>query len=200
MQRGFKTWAEEQAVAHRAAMGLQEHDPLPAARLAQHLDLHVIGPEQIPCVTPTLLEHLLQAWSSQWSGVMLESAERRLIIHNTSHAPCRQESDIMHEIAHLLCKHPPGRIYTIPGFPFPLREYNEKHEDEANCLGRCLQISRPGLIWAVRRGMSTIQIAEHYGASEEMARFRRNTSGVDMQVTRGYARYGTRPARSNSAS
>jgi len=55
-------------------------------------------------------------------------------------------------------------------------------------LGGCLQIPRPALLWALRRQMTTPEIADHYGASEKMVRYRRNVTGVDAQMGRTYAR------------
>jgi hypothetical protein len=37
MQRGFKTWAEHQAIEQRRRLGLGANVPLPATQLAAHL-------------------------------------------------------------------------------------------------------------------------------------------------------------------
>jgi hypothetical protein len=43
-------------------------------------------------------------------------------------------------------------------------------------------LPRPLLLGAVRRRWEPAQIAEHYGVTEEMARYRYNTTGVAKQV------------------
>ena len=88
----------------------------------------------------------------------------------------------MHEAAHILRNHPPARIVSVGGCSF--RTYSPEDEKEAEWLGGCLQITRDGLLWAIRKGMTNESIAAHFGASSEMVRFRRNTSGVDTQIAR----------------
>jgi len=51
-------------------------------------------------------------------------------------------------------------------------------------MGASLQITRQGLLWAIRKQMGNDEIAQHYGASEALVRFRRNLTGVDRQMTR----------------
>lgn len=65
-----------------------------------------------------------------------------------------------------------------------LSRFDAAQEAEAAYLGGCLQIPREGLLWALRRHMSTAEIARHFGASELMVRYRRNVTGVDRQVAR----------------
>ena len=91
----------------------------------------------------------------------------------------------MHETAHILCAHPPAKIARIGGCSF--RTYDPTHEGEAEWLGGCLQITREGLLWAIYQGMNNEDIAAHFGASLDMVRFRRNTTGVDAQIVRARA-------------
>ncbi len=80
----------------------------------------------------------------------------------------------MHEFAHILLKH---RFNTVdPETMLPQRNQND--EDEATYLGGCLQIPRRGLLWAAQRKMPLQAIALHFGASEEMVRFRSNVTSV----------------------
>ncbi len=88
----------------------------------------------------------------------------------------------MHEVAHILRKHPRAKIVQLGDVVF--RTYDPAYEKEAEWLGACLQITREGLVWAVKSGMSPEQIAGHFGASQALVRFRRNTTGVDVQLQR----------------
>jgi hypothetical protein len=72
---------------------------------------------------------------------------------------------MIHELSHIICKHQPIKIGTLPGLPFPVREYDAGQEEEAIWLGACLQLPRAGLLWARRQGMGDEEIAEYYGAS-----------------------------------
>jgi Zn-dependent peptidase ImmA (M78 family) len=64
---------------------------------------------------------------------------------------------------------------------YGLHYYNAEQEQEAKFLGACLQISRPGLQWAVKEGLTNEEMSNHFNASLEMVRFRLNTSGVLKQ-------------------
>ena len=66
------------------------------------------------------------------------------------------------------------------------RSYDENHEEEAKWLGACLQITRRGLLWAIGRRMTIEQMGEYFCASEALIRYRRNVTGVDVQMTRYY--------------
>lgn len=85
----------------------------------------------------------------------------------------------MHEAAHLICNHSPAKVGLCG-----MRSYDDVHEEEAKWLGASLQITRHGLLWAVRKQMGNDEIARFYGASEALVRFRRNLTGVDRQMTR----------------
>ncbi len=90
----------------------------------------------------------------------------------------------MHELSHVLCNHEPGNIIPRGVLPFATRTYDAAQEEEATWLGACLKLPREALIWAVRRGMSDRQIADHFLASTDLVRFRRGVTGVDLQIAR----------------
>jgi Zn-dependent peptidase ImmA (M78 family) len=183
MQRGFKTRAEKVSCQLRAEMGLSAHAPLAGKQLIAHLRVLLIQPADIPGIRAELLHEVLNGSSEYWSAITFyDQSGRPVIIFNPRHAPARQESDLMHEAAHILCKHPPAKIVRIGGFG--MRTYDESQEEEAKWLGACLQITREGLLWAIREQMTTEAMAGFYGASEALVRFRRNTSGVDVQLKR----------------
>lgn len=77
--------------------------------------------------------------SSEWSALtILNNEEKYIIIHNPTHSKLRQEKNIMHELAHIICKHKPEKLEPRENFPFLLRDYNNvDQEEEAKWLG-CL--------------------------------------------------------------
>ena len=183
MQRGFKTKAEKVAVEFRAKLGLVAHAPLQAKVLLAHLEVLVFEPAGIPGLRPEVIHEMLNGSSNHWSAVTIHDPQGRpFIIHNPDHAPTRQESDLMHEVAHIVCKHPPGKIEKVGELNF--RSYDEQHEDEAKWLGACLQITRQGLLWAIGRRMTSQEMSDHFCASEAIVRYRRNVTGVDFQMSR----------------
>jgi hypothetical protein len=184
VRHGFKTWAEKEAAAQRQALGLRDVAALSAVDLAAYLGIAVVGPEAIPGMTPELLHQLLVVDAASWSAVTVAYDGCTVIIHNTAHAPCRQESNVMHELAHGLCGHPLARVVQLPGVPFPMREYDADHEEEASWLGACLQLPRVALLSSLRQGLGDADIMEQYNASDELVRWRRRLTGVDLQLAR----------------
>jgi len=184
MKRGFKTWAEKKSEQLRLAVRVPVHGCLPAITLAQHLELIVVSPDQLPDIPPVVLNELLVMNPDRWSAVTIPVDGKAVIVHNTRHAPCRQESNLMHEIAHVLCGHKGATVQCSGVLPWAFRTYNKDQEDEAKWLGACLQIPRTGLIWAIGKQMTDLAIAEFFGASEALVKFRRNTTGVDIQRRR----------------
>ena len=118
----------------------------------------------------------------EWSALTMKTRlGNKIIIHNPYHSSGRQQSNIMHELAHIICEH------TLPtydyGFKIPMgmRHYNELQEEEARCLGETIQLPRKALEWATKANMSVPAIANHFLASEEMVSYRLNISGVTRQ-------------------
>jgi Zn-dependent peptidase ImmA (M78 family) len=184
MKRGFKSWAEEKAIWARRLCGRPENAKLAARQLAARLSIAIVNPKEIPGLPCEVVTKLLSDFSTHWSAVTLVLKNRFLIIYNAAHTLQRQESDLMHEIAHVLCKHEPAKI-ELPGkFPWACRTFSSEQEEEAAWLGGCLQIPRAGLLEAVQRGLANSNIAILFGASEEMVRYRRNKTGVDTQLRR----------------
>ncbi len=187
MQRGFKTWAERQAIEQRRHLGLEADAPLPAVQLAAYLSITIVSPGHIPGMSQEHLECLLQRDRLSWSAITVSTKAITTIIHNTEHSRPRQESNLMHEMAHIICSHTPSELVQVGGLPFLLREYNKDQEEEANWLGACLQLPRPALWWAIKRRMMVAEMVQYFQASEELIRYRRQMTGVDRQFSRLFA-------------
>lgn len=184
MRRGFKAACERRTTDLRRELHLRPYDPLPAQRLAKHLGVLIVEPGSIPGISDALLHQLLEVDSSGWSAVTLETAQGACIIHNPSHSPGRCESDLMHELAHLLLCHQPSLLITLPGDLFPLRTFTQEQEEEAQWFGACLQLPRAALLRAVRTGKDNTAIALEYGATNAQVVYRRQITGIDRQLIR----------------
>lgn len=182
MRRGFKTWSENQALKFRHELSLRPDEPLPAARLAEHLGIVVIAPHAVPGATHDVLAQLLKRDPSGWSAFTVAVDGLAIVVHNAAHASPRQESDLMHELAHIICRHPAMRIVTIAGLA--IREYSEAQEEEAAWLGGCLHLPRAALWSSLREGLDTPVIMTRFNASKAMVRYRRNVTGIDVQLAR----------------
>lgn len=175
LPKGFTGKAERLAEGLRNQLQVHPCGHLCAFRLADYLGVSVCEATDYG-IEPEWIKRL-----TGWSGLyLINQFNEKIIIHNTYHPTGRQQSTIMHELAHLVCEHPLPTDTILPELPF-LRRYNPQHEQEAEYLGATLQITRKGLVWAMRRSMSLTQIAEYYRASHEMVDYRLNISGVSKQ-------------------
>jgi Zn-dependent peptidase ImmA (M78 family) len=182
LPRGFKTKAENLAVEYREKLSVHPCGPLPSRKLAEYLEVPV------HCVSNIVedendLELIMGVEGmARFSAVHFKNADgTNIILHNGSHSPARQESNIMHELAHIICGHCVPKEYLDIPIAFGMRYFNEQQEEEAKFLGGCLQISRPGLLLSVKRGMSHQETAEYFNASIEMVKYRMQITGVEKQ-------------------
>lgn len=184
MERGFKKKSEDQALIYRNELGLMYYDPLPAETLARKLRIQILTPRDIPNITPEILNQLTRTDSNSWSALTISNNGLKIIIHNPHHSQARQESNLMHEIAHILCEHRPSQFVQLDGFPFSIRTCDKTQEEEARWLGGCLQIPRRALVWAFGKNMDASEISEHYSASKDLVKYRINMTGVRIQFSR----------------
>ncbi len=182
---GFKAKAEKIAIEFREKLELKKHDPLCGLILAEHLSIPVYSPEEF--LPPgTDMNDLVGSKSKDngWSALtMITGTNKKIIIHNHLHAPTRTQSNLMHELAHVICDHKHPETQRNIALPFFMRDYDKQHEEEANYLGSTLQITREGLLWALKKRMEIAEIAEHYNASEKMVNLRINATGVKRQLS-----------------
>lgn len=176
LEATFKGQCEAIAVDWRYHFRLRPFDPLPAERLLEALEGEAIPPEQFPTLSSEAVSHLLA--HDDWSAGIVRP-QPLLIMYNPTHSPARHQADLMHECSHVLLKHP--MVGFSPETGLPVRDV--RHEDEAIYLGGCLQIPRLGLSWAVQYGYTCMQVAQHFGASEDMVRFRSNMTRIHFRLS-----------------
>lgn len=186
-RRGFKTWCENAARGFRRDLSLPLHAALDPRILAQHLQILVWTPHDVARLVPLDARHLDQLLvhdSDGWSAVTLIVPGKKLIIVNSEHAPVRQNSDIMHELAHLILEHEPARVDMTPQKLMILDTYNKAQEDEANWLAGALLVPRDGLLQFLARNSQNGHAATHFNVSEQMIAWRRQATGIDVQLRR----------------
>lgn len=184
LKRGFKANAERLAIEYRDKLHLQPYSPLCAFKLADYFQIPIYSAIEF-LTLPEEINILSGAGGEDcgWSALTMPTqAGNRIIIHNPFHSSARQQSNIMHELAHVICKH--ERKESALNIPVPLgmRHFDEEQEEEAKCLGATLQLTREGLLWAQKRNMNSTEIASFFNASPEMVSYRLNTSGVFKQL------------------
>lgn len=180
-KHGFKAEAERTSVRYRKLLGLNESDPMPASRLAAHLGIKIFTLKDFPDMPQIILDELIiGAGKDRWSAAIFSKNDKKYIIHNHTHSPYRQESDLMHELAHAICDHKLSDLQTaLSNCIIPLRKYDEQQEAEAEWLGACLQLPKPALFHYFHIAKkNNSEISAIFNASEEMVRYRLSVSGV----------------------
>jgi Zn-dependent peptidase ImmA (M78 family) len=180
LRRGFKSEAERKALSYRENLKIHPCASLCAFKLAEHLNIPIYKatefltlPEEIDLIKGSTFK------KCEWSALTMgTNAGNTIIIYNPFHSDVRQQSDIMHELAHLICKHQHVQSEHDDELPFGMRSYNTIQEEEAKCLGSTLQLPKPCLLWATKRKMRREDISSYYYASLDMVTYRLNMTGL----------------------
>lgn len=172
----------------RGELSLSPTDPLDVRELAIHLEIPLVGMSQLADGHPGFLNVFRHREQDSFSALTLFRGTSRIIVHNDSHHPHRQSSNIAHEISHCLLEHPPAPIMSAEG----CRHWDPRLEAEADWLGAALLLPREGGLRLVKKGTSVEAIAEHYKVSETLCQWRLRQTGVLMQVQRQADRWGVR--------
>jgi len=188
-RRGFKTWCERTAESLREKRGLIPSAPLPARILGEELSVEVVTPLELHELRPQDLpldsaQRLLTVHSECWSAITIPNNQEPLIVYNPGHSPARQNSDLMHELSHLLLGHEPGMTFIDPHSELALRTHDKVQEEEASWLSGCLLLPREALLRIKRIGWTEEHACNEYLVSGQMLRYRLNTSGVNIQHRR----------------
>jgi Zn-dependent peptidase ImmA (M78 family) len=180
LRRGFKAEAERDAARIRNELGLAPHDRLDPRDIAKHLDIAVVDASELVDIEE--LEELERLQAFAFSAATFEIEDRSIVVVSPLRTPGRQNSDIAHELAHVMLKHQLSEIREIDGMPF--RTCKPDEEEEATAFGGTLLLPRPLLLSAARRQATVDEISQQYEVSIEMARFRYNSTGVAKQIGR----------------
>jgi Zn-dependent peptidase ImmA (M78 family) len=182
-KRGFKTDCERTAAMVRRQRGLSVSAPLDPRSLAESIGVEVLSPDQLPALSQKTCETLLGIYSDEWSAVTFPS-DPPLIVFNPSHSVARQNSDLMHELAHLLLKHAPTMVFIHPKTQLAIRTFDAAQEDEANWLSGSLLLPREALLLIKRSRWTDEDSCSTYGVSSAMLKYRLGISGVNVQYQR----------------
>jgi len=187
LRRGFKTEANEIALEVRQEMKLRPTDPLDPLRLAEHLEIPVIPLSSLRREAPVMVRQFSRIDRSAFSAITVFEGTARVIVHNDSHSPGRQASNLAHELSHGLLLHPPRPALDGRG----CRDWNQEQEHEATWLAGALLVPDQAALLIARQRLSLSQAADLYGVSEQMMKFRLSVTAAVVRVGR------TRPYRSS---
>jgi Zn-dependent peptidase ImmA (M78 family) len=178
MRRGFKAEAERLAEKIRDEMGKRPSDGLDALELGQHVGAELRRADTLTSLAK--LQTLEELQPGAFSACTFTIGIRHIIVYSPFASMGRTQSDVAHEVAHIVLKHPMKSVQTIGAVSFFTCDADE--EQEANWLAGCLLLPRALLYSATKRGLDSTGIAEAYSVSEPMAAFRLRTTGVTRQL------------------
>lgn len=150
-------------------MGLDAVAPIDPAEVCTWYDLKLVPLSKLGCDCALFLGEDRSSFSAVTVPVGLITA----IVHNDSHHPYRQRSNICHELAHCFL----GHQCTPPLTPVGERTHDGGIEAEANFLAGALLIPNEAAIHIMEKGLSSIAQGL-YGVSRPMLDFRLRISGA----------------------
>jgi hypothetical protein len=186
VKRGFKAEAERLATRLRGEMGVPPDVRIDVDKLASHLGVMVRSAADL--VPYSDLERLENFQPGCFSAATFHLPDGSVVavVNPLNRSRARRDSDLTHELAHVILRHTPSRVDRLGSLTF--FDCDPEQEEEANWLAGCLLLPRALLLNAARQGLSPQQVADDNDVSIEMARFRLNTSGVYLQVKRAGGR------------
>lgn len=179
-RRGFKSEANTTARETRAELGLKDLDRLDPWTLAGRLLVPITPLSDYTQDAPRAARYFAETDQGAFSACTVFAGARRTIVHNDSHKPGRQASNLAHELAHAILLHPPTPALDDHG----CRLWNQDIEDEATWLAGVLLLTEDAALWIARDGMSVAAAAERFGISEQMVTYRLNMTGARTRVAR----------------
>jgi Zn-dependent peptidase ImmA (M78 family) len=178
LPRGFLAQAERHAGHLREALALGPADPVDIHAVARQLEVRVVAADEL--IDRDRLQELERIQAFAFSASTFDINGVKVVVFNPLRSPARTQSDIAHEVSHLLLGHDLDEVRMVAGMPF--RTCRPDQEEEATNLGGTLLLPRPLLLRAAREGLGVEEIAERYGVTLDMARFRFNKTGVARQT------------------
>ncbi len=165
---GFKKEAEDYAKEFREELSLLPHEPLCPRKLAKLLDIPVFGLRDSPVLDANIITHWQNSATGEFSGLIIQDGTRKEIHHNDFHHPRRQNSNIAHELAHIIL----GHDLQVPIQKNGERKYDRAIEDEAKWLGSTLLLPKAATVYIVKNGLLKSDIEDQYNVSHSLYKYR----------------------------
>ncbi len=179
LRRGFKAEAERLANDIWRQMGLTPKDRMDAVKLAEHVGCDVRPADSL--VDIAKLRELRRIQQDAFSACTFELPDGRYaVVFNPLMSEARRNSDIAHEVAHIVLGHSFSRLHRLGDIAF--LSGDKQQEDEAAWLSGCLLLPRPVLLHDLRERKTPGTIAQHRSVSQKMADYRVRVTGVRRQL------------------
>lgn len=176
LRRGFRKEAEAYAQEFRAELNISLDGPLSPFALAAHLEVPIVKLSELPGLEARFVHG---ASAAGFSATTVVEGTHKTIIHNDTQHPYRQNSNLMHEIAHILLGHPPRPPMTDDG----CRNFDSISENEANELGFTLLVPGRAALRIVELKIPLESACVEYGVSNSLLTYR-----IRITNAQGWAR------------
>jgi Zn-dependent peptidase ImmA (M78 family) len=181
LRHGFKASANRIALRLRRGQDREAHAPIDLEVVAERLAIEIVPLSTFSKLHPKSVRHLSIVESDAFSAATIRlNTGKRVIIHNDSHHPRRQRSNLSHEISHVLLGHP----FTYPIDNSGCRNHDRELEEEANWLGATILISDEAALHILRKGLDEETACEIYEVSLPLLNMRINGSGARIRYSR----------------
>ena len=179
LRRGFKAEAERLAKDIWGGMRLTPNDRMDAIKLAKHVGCIVRPADAL--VDVAKLEKLYQIQDDAFFACTFElPGDRYAIVFNPLMSDARRNSDVAHEVAHIVLGHRLSRLERLGNVAF--LSCDKQQEDEAAWLSGCLLLPRFALIHDLGDRRKPDAIASNRMLSREMVDYRVRVTGVARQL------------------
>ena len=187
LRRGFKAEAERLATDVWSDMGLCPGDCMDARELAKHVGCVVRRADEL--VDIAKLKQLKRVQDDAFFACTFKLPQGHAIVFNPLMAETRRNSDIAHEVSHIVLDHRLSRLDRLGDVAF--LSCNKQQEEEAAWLSGCLLLPRFALLHDLTKGMRSRTIATKRVLSPDMVDYRRRVTGIERQLS------ARRPGRSS---
>ena len=167
--RGFKAKADRIAIEVRDKVGLSPTDSLDVKSICDHMDIEVIKMTDLPCDVSELCGNDNECFSA----MLVYAGLRLAIVHNDTHHPHRQRSNICHELSHCFLGHKACSLLNDNGG----RVHEGKIEAEANYMAGALLLPREAAVHILENRLLP-NARSIYGISRPMLEYRMRISGA----------------------
>ena len=185
LRRGFKAEAERLANDIWSAMHLKPSDCMDAVALASHEGCIVRSADTL--VDIARLKELKRIQDDAFFACTFKlSGARHVIVFNPLMSNTRRNSDVTHEVAHIVLQHRLSRLERVGSVAF--LSCDKQQEEEAAWLAGCLLLPRSALIHDLAKHMTHKTIAENRVLSKDIVNYRVRVTGVARQFAAGRRR------------
>ena len=179
LRRGFKAESERLAKDIWSAMRLTPDHPMDAVELAKHLGCTVRRADAL--VDIGKLRELLQIQKDAFSACTFKLPDDRYaVVYNPLVSHGRRNSDVAHEVAHIVLDHSFSRLERLGDVAFLAGD--KQQEEEAAWFSGCLLLPRFALIHDLRKRRKPVTIARNRMLSKKMVDYRVRVTGVARQL------------------